>query len=44
VPPRSQAVQTPFQYYITPHLKDVEEENNERLQLGAAMPYQRAIP
>jgi ubiquinol-cytochrome c reductase subunit 7 len=39
-----QEQQTPFKQYITPHLLEVEAEQNERLHLGAAVPYERAIP
>lgn len=44
LPKDIQAVQTPFLPYITPHLLEVEAENRERAQLGASVPYQRAIP
>mmetsp|Transcript_33061 Transcript_33061/g.55346 ORF Transcript_33061/g.55346 Transcript_33061/m.55346 type:complete len:126 (+) Transcript_33061:96-473(+) len=40
----TQKLQTPFLPYITPKLLEVEAENDERKAIGAAIPYERAIP
>eukprot|EP00959_Pyramimonas_sp_CCMP1952_P100150 2094300-Pyramimonas_sp.AAC.2 len=39
-----QKQQTPFLPYLTPTLLEVEAENDERKAIGAAIPYERAIP
>eukprot|EP00882_Tetradesmus_deserticola_P004531 GHRQ01004777.1.p1 GENE.GHRQ01004777.1~~GHRQ01004777.1.p1 ORF type:complete len:121 (+),score=52.64 GHRQ01004777.1:469-831(+) len=44
LPDELQALQTPFQHYIQPVLKEIKAERQERAQLGGFSPYQRTIP
>ena len=39
-----QAKQTPFLWYVTPVLREVEAERDERAALGTGQPYNRQIP
>jgi ubiquinol-cytochrome c reductase subunit 7 len=39
-----QKKQTPFAWYVTPALEEVEAERDERAALGTGQPYNRQIP
>jgi ubiquinol-cytochrome c reductase subunit 7 len=40
----AQKTQTPFLWYLTPKLEEVEAERDERAALGTGQPYNRQIP
>ena len=40
----AQKTQTPFLWYLTPKLEEVEAERDERAALGTGQPYGRQIP
>ena len=42
--PEIRKLQTPFKDYITPLVKEIEGEREERAALGTKMPYNRQIP
>ena len=39
-----QAMQTPFDFYLTPVVEEVKRERAERAALGTTQPYNRQIP